>query len=238
MAEVLSFLQSYGERAWELAMTLGATATTLVIGLIVFFWGTYWTLCTGPRAYAWFEMNSGFDTGTVRRLHSAFVETGRGLLVGVGATSLLQAVVATVAFVALGVPRPILFGALTLGFSAIPGLGSGFVWGPIAVGLALNDESTKALILTVLGVTVIGGVDNVARPFLARVAHLRLSNFMLFSSMIGGVALLGPFGLFAGPLVVRLARETLEILNGHRDGPPGDDVPHEATTRSEVVHVS
>jgi predicted PurR-regulated permease PerM len=196
---------------------LGATATAAVVGAIVFFWGTFWTLCHGPRAYTWFERNSGFAPDTVRRLHGAFVETGRGLLLGVGATSLLQAIVATVAFTLLGVPRPVLFGALTLGFSVIPGAGSGFVWVPIAIGLAITGEPGKAALLAVIGIVVIGGVDNLVRPVFARIAHLRLSNFMLFSSMIGGVALLGPFGLFVGPLALRLARETLEILNG--DGP-------------------
>jgi predicted PurR-regulated permease PerM len=225
MKQAVTLLQSYGERAWAIAVTLGATATTLLIGLIVFFWGTYWTLCQGPRAYRWFERNSGLGEVVVRRLHGAFVETGRGLLLGVGLTSLLQAVVATIVFAALGVPRPILFGALTLGFSIIPGLGSGFVWAPIAVGLVLTGEPIKALILTVVGVAVIGSVDNLVRPVFARMAHLKMSNFMLFASMIGGVALLGPFGLFVGPLAVRLARETLEILNGDRPSGSFDAIP-------------
>lgn len=236
LAKVVSLAQSYGERAWAIAVTLGATATELIIGLIVFFWGTYWTLCQGPRSYRWLERNSGLDEVTVRRIHGAFVETGRGLLIGVGATSLLQAVVATLVFAALGVPRPILFGALTLGFSIIPGLGSGFVWGPIAIGLALTGEPIKALVLTVVGVGVIGSVDNLVRPVFARMAHLRMSNFMLFASMIGGVALLGPFGLFVGPLAVRLARETLEILNGDRPSGSFDAIPS-SSPRPEVIRV-
>jgi predicted PurR-regulated permease PerM len=72
---------------------------------------------------------------------------------------------------------------------------------------------------------VIGSVDNLVRPVFARMAHLKMSNFMLFASMIGGVALLGPFGLFVGPLAVRLARETLEILNGDRPSGSFDAIP-------------
>lgn len=237
LPQVAALVRGYGERAWAVAVTLGATATAVVIGLVVFFWGTYWTLCQGPRAYSWFERNSGFDERTVRRLHGAFVETGRGLLIGVGATSLLQAVVATIIFISLGVPRPVLFGALTLGFSIMPGLGSGFVWAPICVGLALTGDPMKALVLLVLGLVVIGGVDNLVRPVFARMAHLRMSNFMLFVTMIGGVTLLGPFGLFVGPLALRLARETLEILNGDR-GPSVELVPAPARRPRGVAHVS
>jgi hypothetical protein len=51
----------------------------------------------------------------------------------------------------------------------------------------------------------------VVRPYFARYADLKMSSFALFVSMLGGLALVGPFGVLLGPLAVRMAREALEL---------------------------
>jgi predicted PurR-regulated permease PerM len=168
-------------------------------------------LSGGHAGRVWAERNFGFPPFAVRRMYAAFMETGRGLFVGVGATSFVQAVVATLTFLALGVPRAFLFGALTLFCSIIPALGSGIVWAPIAIGLALQGEPGKAALLVGIGVFVIGTVDNLVRPMFARFGALKMSTFSLFVTMLGGIALLGPFGILAGPLLFRCAREALEL---------------------------
>ena len=80
---------------------------------------------------------------TSERLAAAFVETGRGLIVGAGLTSLLQASLATVLFAALGVPRAIV-GALTFVASIVPAVGTSVVWLPVAVGLGLRGDWCSA----------------------------------------------------------------------------------------------
>lgn len=209
--EMIDLVKSYGERAWQLALLLGGTAASVVIGVVVFFWGTYAMLSGEPAGLAWLEKHGGVPSLVVRRMHAAFMETGRGLFVGVGATSFVQATVATVTFLALGVKRAILLGALTLFFSIIPALGSGIVWVPVAIALALSGSPVKAAILVAVGILVIGTIDNLVRPFFARYGALQLSSFTLFVAMLGGIAVFGTFGILLGPLLVRLAREALEL---------------------------
>lgn len=211
LREAITIAQSYGERIWDIAVTLSGTAASAVVGAIIFFWSVYATLSHGATAYVWLATHSGLREDVIDRMRNAYVETGRGLLIGVCGTSAIQGAVAMATFFALGIPRALLLGFLTMILCILPGLGSALVWGPTAIALAMTGQTGKAGILTAIGILVIGTVDNLVRPFLARAAELKMSTFMLFVSMIGGIAVFGGFGLFLGPLVLRLAREALEL---------------------------
>jgi predicted PurR-regulated permease PerM len=58
---------------------------------------------------------------------------------------------------------------------------------------------------------VIGSIDNLARPWLSRRGKLQLPGFVVLVAMFGGVELVGGWGILFGPLVVRLAKEALEV---------------------------
>ncbi|MEO8877725.1 MAG: AI-2E family transporter, partial [Polyangiaceae bacterium] len=149
-------------------------------------------------------------------------ETGRGLLVGVGLTGLVQGVIATVAYFALGVPRALVLGLLTCLASVIPSVGTALVWVPIAIGLGLSGRTGSAAILVGIGVLVIGTIDNVLRPVFSRFGKLELPSFVLLVSIFGGLALFGTWGFLLGPLLVRLAKEALIISREERSMPPAD----------------
>src|SRR5262249_53336270 len=136
---------------------------------------------------------------------------GRGLLVGTGLTALVQGVLAGVIYACLGVPRAMLLGLLSVVGALIPITGPAVVWIPVAAGLALTGQPVKAVILVVLAVAVVGTVDNVMRPWLSRRATVGLSTAVLLVSIFGGMVTFGAWGLLLGPLVVRLAKEALEI---------------------------
>ena len=59
---------------------------------------------------------------------------------------------------------------------------------------------------------VVSTADNFVRPILSRYGSLRMPTFLLLTSMLGGLAIFGPWGVALGPLMVRLAVEGLEIL--------------------------
>ena len=82
---------------------------------------------------------------------------------------------------------------------------------PVAAGLALTGSVAKAIILAVVGFGVIGLSDNILRPILARSAHLELNPTLTLIAMLSGISAFGAFGLFLGPLLLRLAFEALAI---------------------------
>jgi predicted PurR-regulated permease PerM len=213
---LLGLLKEHGAQAMSLLSGIAGVATEAALGLFVFIYAVYVFLVDGASMYAWVEDHAPLEIEHTRRLAAAFRETGRGLLVGVGLTGLTQGLVATAAYVALGVPRAFVLGLLTCIASLLPSIGTGLVWLPIAAGLALAGKTAAAVILALVGLLVIGTVDNVLRPFFARFGRLELSSFLLLTSMFGGLALVGAWGLLLGPLAARLAKEALVLAREER----------------------
>ena len=198
-------------RAWAVVQQIAGTATRVVIALVVILAGTYSLLLNGGSWYRWVEAHAPFSKHALGRLKDAFYETGRGLFIGIGGAGVAQAIVATIAYLALGVPHALELGALTLVFSLIPVLGTAVVWVPVAAGLALTGRTGAAIALAICGVVVIGSIDNFVRPLLARWGRLQLPAYLVLVTMFGGVLVLGGWGLFIAPLVVRLTKEAIEV---------------------------
>ncbi len=202
---------SQRERAWAILQQVAGTATRVIIGLFVIIAGTYALLVDGRRWYRWVEQHAPMSPDLLRRLHDAFFETGRGLFIGIGGSGLLQAILATIAYLVLGVPSALALGLLTFCMSVIPAFGTALVWIPVTAGLALTGRTGAAIALAIFGFGVVGTIDNLARPILARRGRLQLPTYVVLVSMFAGVQVIGAWGLLVAPLVVRLAKAALEV---------------------------
>jgi predicted PurR-regulated permease PerM len=203
-----------GDSAVRAAQLASRSATRIVIAAALFVVGTYTCLVDARRARAWVFTHLPFNEEASARLEKAFEETGRGLLVGVFLTALAQGIVATLVYVGIGVPHPILFGGLTFLAAFVPLVGTSIVWVPLAISLAIEGRMTASVALAVLGLLGVGTIDNLLRPYFARYGRLTLPTWVLALSMFGGLALIGFQGLFLGPLIVRLTKELLAIYRG------------------------
>lgn len=227
-ARVMTMVRSYGERAFDLLSMVAGAATHAVIGVFVFATGAYAMIAHGRRAREWLYAHAPLSRSHAERFGAAFVETGRGLLIGGGLTAVAQAALATITYLALGIPRALVLGLVTFFAGLIPTIGTGLVWVPVAVGLAISGRTVAAIAMAVVGVVVISSVDNVLRPALSKWGHLNLPTFVVMVSMFGGLALLGTWGLVLGPLLVRLAVEGLNIAreeNLFRSSGPAPRLP-------------
>lgn len=110
----------------------------------------------------------------------------------------------------LGLPAPVLWGAVMALLAVVPVLGAFVIWVPAAIFLGLTGHWGKAVILTVWGALVIGVIDNLLYPMLVG-KRLRLHTVPVFISIVGGLALFGAAGLILGPLVLALTDAILEI---------------------------
>lgn len=208
---LVGLMRQHGASALSVAKTLFGAATFATIGLAIFVAAFYTFLLRGPRLHEWLLVHSPLGRAQFQRLSSTFVEVGRGLIIGVGLTALLQGLVATVGYVALGVPQPLVLGLVTVFASLIPSIGSGLVWLPVAAGLALVGRPGAAVAMLVIGCGV-SLVDNILRPMLSKYGQLHMHGLLIFIAMLGGMAVFGAGGLLLGPLLVRLAVEALSML--------------------------
>lgn len=225
LQHAIDLARRHGMGAMGTARTLFGAATAMVIGLVVFVFGFYTFLVDGRRAYDWFLERSPIPRAHFMRLGAAFVETGRGLMIGVGLTALLQGAVATIGYVVIGVPQALVLGLVTVFTSLIPSVGSGLVWVPVTIGLAATGRSGAAIAMLAIGLFV-SVVDNFVRPWLSRYGKLEMPTFLLFVAMLGGITAFGTWGLLLGPLFVRLAAEGLSILrDARKEQQPSEPTP-------------
>jgi predicted PurR-regulated permease PerM len=212
---LIAFAREHGVGARRALQTTFDVLAAATIGLVVYVVTFHAVLLDGQRAYTWLLDRSPIPRGDLERLAAAFSETGRGLFVGVGLTALLQGSVATIGYVALGLPQALVLGLLTTLASLIPSVGAGLVWVPVSALLFATDRTTDGGVLVAIGCFT-SIIDNFMRPWLSRYGHLQLPMVVVFIAMLGGVAAFGGVGLLLGPLFVRLAVEGLEIWRQRR----------------------
>ena len=130
---------------------------------------------------------------------------------GVVSIATLQGLLGGLAFWALGVPSPILWGVVLAFVCMIPIAGSFFVWLPASAYLMLTGHWTRGILLIILGVLVISTVDNFLRPKLIK-KQTKLHELFVFFSVLGGMSVFGLLGIVLGPVVLAVTLGLLETF--------------------------
>lgn len=126
-----------------------------------------------------------------------------GVVYGVLGTALAQGALAGLGFWIAGVPGATFLGLVTLLLSFVP-MGPPIVWVPAAFWLFSNDMMGAGIFMTVWGLIVISGVDNIIRPyFISLGSNLPLPLVIL--GVFGGLLAFGFIGLFIGPTLLAVA---------------------------------
>jgi predicted PurR-regulated permease PerM len=140
-------------------------------------------------------------------------ETIYGIYVLQAATAVGTFLIALVVFFALGY-NAVFTLAVVAGFlQFVPVVGPGVLIGVLAIVDLIGGMATRAVLVVVLGGVFVGlAPDAIIRPRLAsRTAHLPTS--LYFIGFTGGLLTVGPIGFVAGPLVVGLLVEVVELLS-------------------------
>ena len=132
----------------------------------------------------------------------------RAVVFGSLLTALVQGVLVGIGFALVGLPSPVVFGAIAAVASLIPFVGTTLVWVPAVGVLFLQGRWVAALFLAAWSVAVVSSADNVVRPLFIS-GRAQISTLPVFLGLLGGVTAFGPIGLVVGPVVVAL---TLTLL--------------------------
>jgi hypothetical protein len=96
--------------------------------------------------------------------------------------------------------------------SLIPMAGAWLIWGPCAVILVARGQVGAAVLLTVYGVAVVGMIDNVVRTYILK-SDTKLHPLLALISVLGGLQVLGLWGVFIGPIVASCLHALIKIFN-------------------------
>jgi predicted PurR-regulated permease PerM len=135
----------------------------------------------------------------------------RAVVLGSGATALLQGIAVGIGFAIAGLPTFAVFGVLAALVSLLPMGGAALVWAPAALYLAAVGRWGMALFMLIWGIGVSFG-DNFVRPLLVS-RHAQVSTLTVFIGVLGGATAFGAIGLIVGPLVLTLAKALLDYVD-------------------------
>ncbi len=159
---------------------------------------------------------SSLTSTETRYVLSRFVDTIHATVFGKLVVAAVQGTLSGLMFWWLGLPLPILWGAVMGMLSIVPVLGAFVVWVPAAIYLALEGDWGKALVLTAWGMGVVATIDNILYPMLVG-DRLKLHAVATFIGAIGGILAFGAAGLILGPAIISVTLALIKILKKRFD---------------------
>lgn len=151
------------------------------------------------------------DSGQIADVVTRTREVIAGSVYGVVMISAIQGALGFFIFWALGLPSALLWGVVMFFLSMIPSAGAFLVWAPAALYLAATGAWTRAVILLVWGILVVGSIDNFLSPRLVG-KRTCMHELLIFFAVLGGIQMFGVLGVVLGPVVIAITLALIEIV--------------------------
>lgn len=187
---------------------------------------SFFLLRDGPRLLRLAERLVPLTSAETRLLVRRMSDTIHATLFGMIAVALLQGTLGGLMFWWLGLPAPLIWGAVMTLLATVPYLGTFVIWVPVAGFFAAQGRWGDALLLVVWGSFVIGLSDNFLYPMMVG-KRLHYHTLVVFFFLLGGIVVFGTSGVVLGPTVlaitdsfIRAARRRLRPR--HQGALPGD----------------
>jgi predicted PurR-regulated permease PerM len=207
-------IESAGSRlvSWIGSSALGliGTATRLGIQLTIAFFGLYYLLLAPKTAWRGVRPFIPFSAGNAERLRDRFRDVTISTLIGTGLTAAVQGLLVGLAFAVAGIPNALFWGVVTVILAILPVVGSGLVWGPGAIALAVEGQTAMAIGMAAWGIIVVGNVDNIIRPMVFR-RWAQIHPFITIIGAFAGINYFGLLGLLIGPLAISYFFELIRM---------------------------
>lgn len=219
-----SIVRSSGESAVDGAfggaLSVVGTVTHLLLGIAVLLFLLYYFVKDGDRFLGWLQDVAPFPEPVLSDLVERIAAITRAVLVGHVLIALVQGVVAGIGLALVGIPNVLFWTFVMILLGLIPLVGSFAIWGPAGVWLLAQGRIPAGAGLLVYGLIVVGATDDVLRPLVVdRYAHVNPT--LILIGVVGGLAVWGFMGLFAGPIVMGALRESIEVYDDHYGKDPG-----------------
>jgi predicted PurR-regulated permease PerM len=211
---VLSYVRTYVQ---SIAVSSASALTVLAFKLALFVLVVYALLLRpGAIRTALLESIPADYHDIVLALHRRLRSVLYGIYVLQAATAAGTVATAFVVFALLGYESPFVLAILSGLLQFLPIVGPTLVILGLAALEVIAGDLVAALVVTVLGLTFVSFLpDAVVRPRLASVTA-GMPGSLYFVGFAGGILTLGVVGIIAGPVVVGLLVEIVELLAGER----------------------
>jgi predicted PurR-regulated permease PerM len=197
------------------AIGLGQTTVNFVASFFVMLYLLFFFLRDGRELSERIGNAIPLRTDQWQALLSRFTIAVRAIVKGSIVVALLQGALGGVAFGILGIRAPVIWGAVMTVFALLPVVGTGLIWGPVALYFLVTGAFWQGIFLVAFGVLVIGLVDNVVRPILIG-QETRIPDYVVLVSTLGGIATFGANGFVIGPAIAAMFLALWTVFSASR----------------------
>ena len=176
--------------------------SSFVVNLFVLVFVLYFMLIGGIKMEAYVNAILPFNaTNTEHVIHEINMIV-RSNAIGIPLLAVIQGGVAMIGYFIFGAPNALLLGFLTCFATVIPMVGTGLIWFPVAVYMALTGDWPNAIGLAAYGI-IVSQLDNLIRFILQKKMTDTHPLITIFGVVIG-LSLFGFMGVIFGPLLLSL----------------------------------
>ncbi len=203
---------------------------TFFFTLAIMLYSMYFFLIDGDRLLDRILYYLPLEDRDERRLIEKFRSVTRATIKGTAVIGALQGGLAGAALWAVGIPSALFWTVIMVVLSIIPGIGTGLVWLPAAVILAMGGAWGKAVGLALFCGLIVGSIDNFLRPRMVG-KDTEMPDLLILLATLGGLGMFGLLGFIIGPIVAAVFVTAWEIYGVvFRDVlPPGRGGPPQAS---------
>lgn len=195
------------------AVGLVGSLASLTVNLLMLVIALYYFLADGPRLLVTAENLIPISVEYQRELRSRFYTVVRAVVTATFLAALSQGLATAIMLCTYyGFRHFIILFILATFASMVPLFGTWLVWGPCVVWLALQGAWVPAILFLLIGVTVIGTMDNLVRTYILQ-SDAQLHPLLAFISVLGGVQAMGLWGVFIAPIIAAILHALIVIFN-------------------------
>jgi predicted PurR-regulated permease PerM len=182
------------------ALSIGQDTLRVTVFFFLMLYLLFFFLRDGPRLLEGLVRALPFGDERERHLLERFAEVSRATIKGTLVVGIAQGMIGGLAFAILGIGSPVLWGVVMALLSILPAVGPALVWLPAAIVLIASGEIVAGVALILVGVFIIGLVDNLLRPILVG-RDTRMPDYLILLSTLGGLVGFGLAGIIIGPII-------------------------------------
>ena len=177
--------------------------SSFVINLFVLVFVLYFMLIGGIKMETYVNAILPFNaTNTEHVIHEINMIV-RSNAIGIPLLAVIQGGVAMIGYFIFGAPNALLLGFLTCFATVIPMVGTGLIWFPVAVYMALTGDWPNAIGLAAYGGIIVSQLDNLIR-FILQKKMADTHPLITIFGVVVGLSLFGFMGVIFGPLLLSL----------------------------------
>ncbi|WP_135823446.1 AI-2E family transporter [Halorussus ruber] len=200
----------------ERSSGLASAGVHFTLGILLLLFLLYYLLKDGDTLVRWAKRVTPLPRPVQDNLYAEAEEATWAVLKGHVFVATVQGFVSGLGLFALGIPNAAFWTVVMMFLAMVPIVGVSPVLGGATIFLVVNGRVFEAALLVVHGMTVVAVTDDYLRALVID-KESSLHSGVILLGVFGAAYFLGAIGIFVGPIILALFKETVEVFSDYYD---------------------